>query len=250
MWCLVIFSGNAARDAWAGKLRSAFRLLADTGFGGERSRGWGRSKPPQFQDVDLAQFIPAVQTEGAETAYWMLSLYTAGAKDRIDWRRGDYTLVTRSGRTEQIGTLKRQSRMVEEGSVVFAAEAPVGVTRDVAPEGSAHPVYRWGCAAAFPVPVRPHGVKYRLAVTAPEPETQPEPEPEPVPEPEPEPQLSEISDEEMPADESQIEEPPADKPMEEPPPAEPPPAEPPIDEPPNTEIPVEEPPRDPEEPQA
>jgi CRISPR type III-A-associated RAMP protein Csm4 len=188
MWCLVAFANERARDGWAGKLRSAFRLLADSGFGGERSRGWGRSKPPQFQDVDIEQLIPRVQTEGAETGYWMLSLYSAGTGDRVNWNRGDYTVVTRSGRANSNGMLKRQSRMLEEGSVVFAGDAPTGRAIDVAPEGSAHPVYRWGVAAAFPVPVKPHGVKYRLVIAVPEPEPEseaaPPPEPEPISEPE------------------------------------------------------------------
>jgi CRISPR type III-A-associated RAMP protein Csm4 len=214
MWCLILFANGAARESWAAKLRSAFRLLADTGFGGERSRGWGRSKPPQFQDVDLEQFLPAVQTEGGETAWWLLSLYAAGSRDNVDWRRGDYTLLNRSGRAERTGLLKQASRMIEEGSVVFSSGAPVGSTRDAAPEGSPHPVYRWGFAAAFPVPVRRHGVKYRLTVAAPEPEPSPEPVEEPLPESPPV--------EEPPAQEPPAEEPPAEEPpAEEPPPEEP-----------------------------
>ena len=239
MWCLILFASDSARDSWAGKVRSAFRLLADSGFGGERSRGWGRSKPPQFQDVDVAQFIPRVQTEGAEMAYWMLSLYSATTNDRVDWKRGDYTLLTRSGRVERSGTLKQQSRMVEEGSVVFSGEAPVGRAKDVAPDGSAHPVYRWGCAAAFPVPVKPHGVKYRLAVAV------PEPEPEAVPA-QPEVFVEEplVSDESLPVEEPPVEEPASEEPPREEPPSE----EPSRDEPPPAEVPVEEPPLDPEEP--
>jgi CRISPR type III-A-associated RAMP protein Csm4 len=277
MWCLIVFTSTGARDAWAAKLRSAFRLLADSGFGGERSRGWGRSKPPQFQDVDVAQFIPTVQTEGAEMAYWMLSLYSAAANDRVDWKRGDYTVVTRSGRAERSGILKRQSRMVEEGSVVFTPEAPVGSTLEVAPEGVAHPVFRWGCAAAFPVPVRPHGVKYRLTVAVPEPKAEAEPEREASPltesaagEPLPEELLvdepidgaliddqpideqpaDEAPVDESPADEASLDEPPAEEPpAQEPPAEEPPSGEPPRDEPPATEPPVGEPPLDREEPQ-
>jgi hypothetical protein len=255
MWCLILFADDRARDSWAGKLRSAFRLLADSGLGGERSRGWGRSKPPQFQDVDVAQLIPAVQTEGAETGYWLLSLYSAGAADRVDWARGDYSVLTRSGRAEQTGALKQRSRMIEEGSVVFASEAPVGGTSNVAPDASAHPVYRWGIAAAFPVPVRPHGVKYRFIVAAPEPEPaaelEPEREPEPVEEPQPEPEpASEPAPEgePEPVEEPQPEPPPVEEPEPEAPPVEePPPAEEPDGEP-NPEPPPGEEPADREEP--
>ena len=38
-------------------MKAAFRLLADSGFGGERSRGWGRSEPPEFVEGDLPEMI-------------------------------------------------------------------------------------------------------------------------------------------------------------------------------------------------
>ncbi len=34
---------------WKAPVRSALLLLADSGFGGERSRGWGRSEAPEWQ---------------------------------------------------------------------------------------------------------------------------------------------------------------------------------------------------------
>jgi hypothetical protein len=44
--------------------------------------------------------------------------------------------------------------MVEEGSVLFSADAPSGAARDVAPEGFPHPVFRAGFALALPITVR------------------------------------------------------------------------------------------------
>src|SRR6202034_73025 len=38
-------------DAWEPRVKSSLRLLADSGFGGERSRGWGRAAEPQFTDA-------------------------------------------------------------------------------------------------------------------------------------------------------------------------------------------------------
>ena len=49
-----VFATNAAR-AW-GPVRAAFRLLADSGFGGERSRGWGRSDTPEFIEGALPEY--------------------------------------------------------------------------------------------------------------------------------------------------------------------------------------------------
>jgi len=190
MWCLVAFNSDEARERWSERIRAAFRLLADSGIGGERSRGWGRSRQPQFQDLDISEFLPSISsdTEGEETAYWLLSLFSPGAGDKMDWHRGDYTVVTRSGRVENGGELKQASRLIEEGSVVFAGESPVGAAVNVAPAGAAHPVYRSGFAVSVRVPVRAQGVKYRSAFAVPEPEPEPPPVEEP---PEPEPPIEE-----------------------------------------------------------
>ena len=40
-------------------VKAAFRLLADSGFGGERSRGWGRSEAPEFIEGQLPDMILA-----------------------------------------------------------------------------------------------------------------------------------------------------------------------------------------------
>jgi hypothetical protein len=50
--------------------------------------------------------------------------------------------------------LKAESAMVEEGSIVVAETSPVGLARNVAPEGSDHPVYRAGFAVTVPALVR------------------------------------------------------------------------------------------------
>ena len=45
-------------------MKAAFRLLADTGFGGERSRGWGRSETPEFIEGTLPDMIIEYQRQG------------------------------------------------------------------------------------------------------------------------------------------------------------------------------------------
>lgn len=262
VWMLVVFSDEAAHAQWDRKLRGALRLLADSGFGGERSRGWGRSTMPKWDKADALMTmsaptapmpepepvaaqpapagqppaepvaeptpepfvepvtepapqpapvepepmvtpvelaVPTPEPEAAEPelepepepapepepepaeaelpaptpahalivpkaepvkpllAYWLLSLYVPSDADTVDWTRGHYSTVTRSGRTEtpaRWGELKSPTLMVAEGSVLLAAEQPNGVVRDVAPQGFPHPVYRSGFAVSIPIPWR------------------------------------------------------------------------------------------------
>ena len=155
LWMTLAFAGNEAREKWHGPVTAALRLLADSGFGGERSRGWGRAELSVSEADGLLH--EATVAEG-ETAWWMLSLYHPAADDPVDWRRGNYAVTTRSGRIEsdeRWGETKRPTRMITEGSVVVAAAEPRGAITDVAPEGFPHPVYRAGYALAIKVPLRP-----------------------------------------------------------------------------------------------
>jgi CRISPR type III-A-associated RAMP protein Csm4 len=56
-WTIVSFSDESARDRWGDLVKAAFRWLADSGFGGERSRGWGRSESPEFTEGTLPDMI-------------------------------------------------------------------------------------------------------------------------------------------------------------------------------------------------
>jgi hypothetical protein len=216
LWTVASFVDEAARDRWSDPVRAAFRWLADAGFGGERSRGWGRSDAPEFQDGMLPDLIlsgrrpklapsgepdlTAVETarpdeanqEGAGAsagsdgvsgngqpdppaesitersvepsqpsgapagssirAHWLLSLFAPSPADSVDWSRGSYTLLSRSGRVAGSGELKKYLQMVCEGSVLYSQEAPRGSAPDVAPDGSPHPVYRAGFAVSIPLP--------------------------------------------------------------------------------------------------
>ena len=86
---------------------------------------------------------------------WLLSLFTPAPADAVDWRRGNYTVLARSGRVDSpagSGELKKQVQMVVEGSVLYAEGDPSGAAPNVAPEGFAHPVFRAGFALAIPLP--------------------------------------------------------------------------------------------------
>jgi CRISPR type III-A-associated RAMP protein Csm4 len=315
LWTIVSFADEAARDRWQDPVKAAFRLLADTGFGGERSRGWGRAESPEFVEGMLPEMIVGAQETGArgqgpgaggeepaveaavvaprevealvvesdlspvppieepppedpeerepdpepdepapippfeesasagmstadpfpptpdpipepepeppipspiphepepleavatpeavETveaptpdprpltpevepppveepeslapgpwplapaseppapglqAHWLLSLFSPAPADAVDWARGNYTVLARGGRVDSpagSGELKKQVRMVAEGSVVYSGSALSGAAADVAPDGFAHPVFRAGFALAIPLP--------------------------------------------------------------------------------------------------
>jgi CRISPR type III-A-associated RAMP protein Csm4 len=48
LWTVARFLDNAAEATWSGRIQAAFRLLADSGFGGGRSRGWGQTQGVEF----------------------------------------------------------------------------------------------------------------------------------------------------------------------------------------------------------
>jgi CRISPR/Cas system CSM-associated protein Csm4 (group 5 of RAMP superfamily) len=87
----------------------------------------------------------------------MLSLFHPAANDAVNWQRGDYSLTTRGGRVESEsgwGQMKKNTRMVAEGSVLVSPAQPRGAAANVAPDGFAHPVYRAGFALSLPVPLK------------------------------------------------------------------------------------------------
>ncbi|MEB2362419.1 MAG: hypothetical protein HUU41_11995 [Bryobacteraceae bacterium] len=203
MWTVFVFRDGEARERWLPAVQSTLRLLADSGLGGERSRGWGRSDPPEFREGEFPSIIariPAVersedQEEAAqnfETGHWLLSLFSPAEQDTIDWGRGSYQLVVRTGRTggAHSGGLTRSVRMIGEGSVLAGVAKPAGTVRDVRPEGADEAVLRWGVALSIPIRVR--RTPAALPVPPAAPPAQPEPQQaEPAPEAEPAPQQGE-----------------------------------------------------------
>jgi len=155
LWTIVQFADEAAASQWEAPVRSALLLLADSGFGGERSRGWGRSEAPEWQPWTPPQ--AAASEQPGERAHWLLSLYTPAENDSVDWKRGSYVTVSRRGRIESSarwGEPKVPTTMIAEGSVLLASNEPLGSASNVAPEGFPHPVYRAGFAVTIPIPWR------------------------------------------------------------------------------------------------
>ena len=156
LWTVVSFADDGARDRWQDRVKAAFRWLADSGFGGERSRGWGRSEMPEFTEGQLPGMI--LEDGGQESGaggQWLLSLFTPSASDSVDWARGNYAVMERGGRVDSpagSGELKKYLPMIAEGSVLYADSALRGSAPDVAPDGFAHPVFRAGFAVSIPLP--------------------------------------------------------------------------------------------------
>ncbi len=167
LWTLACFANSEAESVWSDRVQAAFRLLADSGFGGRRSAGWGQAHAPEFQrglwpailfpKADRgARSTAASNGNGSSGLYWLLSLYSPASSDRVDWTGGDYWLTLRTGRIESeaaSGHQKKSVRMIGEGSVIAADASPTGTALDVAPDGFAHPVFRAGFALALALPV-------------------------------------------------------------------------------------------------
>jgi CRISPR type III-A-associated RAMP protein Csm4 len=167
LWGVARFADEAAEATWGERVQSALRLLADSGFGGRRSSGWGQSSAPEFERGNWPKLLlPKLagarrdvseppSEEEQPSSFWLLSLYSPAPDDSVDWTSGDYRLVSRTGRVDSSqgsGATKKAVRMVAEGSVLSVRDEPVGVAVDVAPENFSHRVYRAGFALACKLP--------------------------------------------------------------------------------------------------
>ncbi len=116
---------------------------------------------PESEDdaaISAAESVsPEPPAPATESAWWILSLFSPGASDEIDWDGGSYSVVTRGGRIESSagwGGQKRLVRMISEGSVLRSPGAPRGAAPNVAPDGFPHPVFRSGHAVSIAIPWR------------------------------------------------------------------------------------------------
>lgn len=156
LWCAAQFATQTAYAVWGPRIEAAFRLLADSGIGGMRSRGFGRARRVEFQAGLLGDLL--FGSKGAPPAgngWWLLSLMSPAPSDAVRWDEGHYELVKRGGRVGSLaggGLRKHATRMVAEGSVIVSRMAPRGAVVDVAPQGCPHPVLRAGYAVAVSIP--------------------------------------------------------------------------------------------------
>lgn len=166
LWGVAVFDSETAAEQWKAPLLAGLRLVADTGFGGRRSNGWGQISKFRTQEAAWPQVLlpklsraqsnnTAENSSGQTPAHWLLSLFRPASEEQIDWQGASYSLTVRGGYVESSngrGAAKKQVRMIEEGSVIAAAQSPLGSAVDVAPEGFPHPVYRSGFALSITLP--------------------------------------------------------------------------------------------------
>ncbi len=181
LWGVVRFADGAVESVWKDRLKGALRLLADSGFGGRRTSGWGQAEAPDFEEGPWPAVVSKKLGRGSRNGsgspdaddepslYWLLSLYSPASGDRIDWAGGAYEASVRGGFIENgrgPATEKKSVQMIVEGSVLVARTEPIGAAVDVAPDGFAHPVYRSGLALALKLRDR-DGLEEQSAVETP-----------------------------------------------------------------------------------
>jgi CRISPR type III-A-associated RAMP protein Csm4 len=133
LWLVTAFKEEAARERWSEPVKAAFRLLADSGFGGERSRGWGRSEAPEFVAGTLPELILPQVAPASGAPVETVSIGNDAAPN------GDIE----SSATPSASELESLAREPEDGNgadaPVFGSEADSAAQPDVpteAPDGS------------------------------------------------------------------------------------------------------------------
>lgn len=99
LWTVLRFRDEAAASAWSDRMRSLFRLLADVGFGGRRTSGWGQTETPEVQvgqwpNLLMPKLGRSLSRNGAASeSHWLLSLFSPSTSDQVDWTRGTYSTL-------------------------------------------------------------------------------------------------------------------------------------------------------------
>lgn len=151
-WGLFVFSGAETAAVWAGRLKAAFRLLADEGIGGWRGAGWGRSRRPRFREGEASRLLSNAGWKtgaGEGGRWWTLGLFAPAEADQVAWDGGAYRTLVRSGWTPGAGA-KPGMRLVREGSILSSEAEPLGRIGSAEMEGVAFPVVRYAAGLAVP----------------------------------------------------------------------------------------------------
>ncbi len=189
LWGVVSFADADAEARWSEPVRAAFRVLADTGFGGERSLGWGRSAQPEFVAGTLPDLIvpepvraplpPAPPVRAAvhtPTALELLREYTSPKP----------AAEVEPSAAEPPAPVEPEASVPEpavESELEAPAEEPVSETAVAVEPTEPEPAAE---AAPEPVPETPEPAPAAAPAPEPVPEATPEPVPAAAPAPVPE----------------------------------------------------------------
>lgn len=152
-WALFVFSSAETATVWSGRMKAAFRLLADEGIGGWRGAGWGRSRRPKFREGELGGLLTNIGWKNGEAPaggqWWTLGLFAPAESDEISWDAGAYRTMTRAGWASG-GGVKPGLRFVREGSVLASTTEPAGRISESKMDGIPYGVLRYGAGLALP----------------------------------------------------------------------------------------------------
>lgn len=147
LWCAV-----RGEEAWVQRATAAFRLLADSGIGGRRSRGFGHFHLEEKPQLDL----PLAPTGTHQVLLGRLAP-TASQMSLLQAPGAGYGLITVGGWTQSLRSrpiLRQKVRLLTEGSLIQQSRGVAGRLLNVKPPEPAtyeHPVYRYGFSFATPV---------------------------------------------------------------------------------------------------
>jgi len=130
------------------KFRTVLSFLADEGIGADRTVGKGFFRVEDEFDLDLGW--------GSGEAWYLLSLFIPSRDElqKIDLDKSSFSITKRGGwlTCGNLNLRKRSVWALEEGSIIFSEEKPVGKNPIVLKKGEQidFNVYRWGKAFALP----------------------------------------------------------------------------------------------------
>ncbi|MFN0107012.1 MAG: type III-A CRISPR-associated RAMP protein Csm4 [Bryobacteraceae bacterium] len=152
-WALFVFADMDAASVWSGRLKAAFRLLADDGIGGWRGAGWGRSRRPRYKEGELGRLLVNAgwKSNGfpAGGRWWTLGLFAPAESDSVAWDAGAYRTLMRGGWANGAGE-KPGLRFVREGAILASAGEPAGRISESNVDGLLYGVLRYGAGLALP----------------------------------------------------------------------------------------------------
>lgn len=155
LWCMA--RGNTD---WIERLEDGLAQLAESGLGGRRSRGTG-----QFRLERLAGLPDLAPTVG-NFSHAMLLGRLSPTVEQLPLLQQDgaaYQIVNVSGFNGTPGErplLRRQVRLLAEGSVIGLGTTPPGQLVNVTPLNApnvGHEIYRYGCGLTTPVRLHQEG---------------------------------------------------------------------------------------------
>lgn len=154
LWCMA-----QGTPDWLDAMQIGLELLGDSGLGGQRSKGNGQFQPANI-DAPL-ELNTHIADAAPQQAYQVLLSRCAPTKaqmSRLTAPGAAYQLTTIGGFNGTPGDaplIRKQVRMLSEGSIIAAGEEPTGALVNVTPNSDEvqlnHEIYRYGFGLGAPL---------------------------------------------------------------------------------------------------